>query len=293
MVSPAPISVVIPTIGRLRQLTACLESFAACDPRADEILVADQSGDPAVGAAIENFAHAGVRRLALTQRNRSLARNEGLRAARNAVVALTDDDCTVQDDWIGVAAACSRSEPGVAFTGRVLASGDAELVPSTIDLAEPRDYTGQRLPAALYGNNMILPREIALELGGFDASVVPAEDNDLSYRWLTAGHGMRHEPGLVVWHHDWRDREELTQLYRRYARAQGSFYAKHLRRGDMTMLRFIADDLYNGTRGMAARLIRGKPPWADERQGLLPGMPLGLVGGLTRSARGRDPEVIP
>lgn len=288
-----PISVVIPTIGRVNQLIACVESLAVCQPQADEILVVDQSDDPAVGAAIERFAGSRVRRLALEQRNRSLARNAGLRAARNAVVALTDDDCTVQADWIRAAAACADLGPTVAFTGRVLASGNAELVPSTIDLAEPRDYTGQRLPAALYGNNMILPREIALELGGFDANVVPAEDNDFSYRWLTAGHAMRYEPALVVWHHDWRDREELTHLYRRYARAQGTFYAKHLRRGDMTMLRFIADDLYNGARGMAARLVRGRPPWADERQGILPGMPLGLVRGWTRSARGRDPEVMP
>jgi hypothetical protein len=68
-------------------------------------------------------------------------------------------------------------------------------------------------------------------------------------------------------------------LYVRYADSQGMLYAKHLRRGDLRMLRFIARDVRNGLIGLAARVIRGRPRWSDERQGLLRGLIGGLVTG--------------
>jgi glycosyltransferase involved in cell wall biosynthesis len=36
-----PVTVVVPTIGCPELLEACLASLAACEPRADEVLVAD------------------------------------------------------------------------------------------------------------------------------------------------------------------------------------------------------------------------------------------------------------
>ena len=72
--------------------------------------------------------------------------------------------------------------------------------------------------------------------GGFDELFGPAEaaeDNEFCYRWLRSGGSLRYEPSLVVWHHDWRSPRELERLYVRYARGQGFFYAKHLRRGDL------------------------------------------------------------
>jgi GT2 family glycosyltransferase len=129
---------------------------------------------------------------------------------------------------------------------------------------------------------MALPRAAVLELGGFDERFGPeeaAEDNEFCYRWLRAGRPLRYEPSLVVEHHDWRTPEELERLYVRYARGEGFFYAKHLRRGDLRMLRFVVRDLAWGLRGIASGLLKRRESWTDSRRGVFKGMPGGFAAG--------------
>ena len=279
------VSVVIPTVGRVAPLRRCLESLAACDPLPSEVIVADQSGDPSIASMVDAFQAIGLRVLRSNGRGRGLAVNDGLRGAVHDVVLVTDDDCTVASDWVGVAGSHALLDnPETIVTGRVLASEtEPGTVPSTIDATHPYDFTGELHVGALYAGNMACNRSSVLAFGGFDELVVPsAEDNDLCYRWLRAGRTLRYDPNLTVWHHDWRTREELQQLYVTYARGQGVFYAKHLRRRDLSIIRFVLRDVSHGLRGTAARLLRGRPPWSDWRQGRLRGLPGGLVEGWRR-----------
>jgi hypothetical protein len=64
-----------------------------------------------------------------------------------------------------------------------------------------------------------------------------------------------------------------------YAVGQGRFYAKHLRQGDLRMLRFMASDLYQAARGAAVGIVRGRPRWSDWRRGIVGGLPTGLAAG--------------
>jgi GT2 family glycosyltransferase len=278
MTGLAPVSVVIPTIGRVEVLEACLESLSRCRPRAAEILVVDQSGGPSVAEVVDRFADVGGRVVECPGRGVALAANLGLRLAGHEVVLGTHDDCTVASSWVGVGYERGTANPGAILTGRVLPAGEPSAVPSTIEDPNPHDYTGEVHCAKLYPSNMVLWRSAVLAFGGFDNRIPVAEDNDLCYRWLRAGRRLLYEPELVVWHHDWRSPEELERLYVRYAHSQGIFYAKHLRRRDLTVLRYIARDLYEGLRGLLAGL-RGHPRWADWRQGQLRGLPKGLVEG--------------
>jgi GT2 family glycosyltransferase len=127
---------------------------------------------------------------------------------------------------------------------------------------------------------MALHRLVVLEFGGFDGRVRPsAEDNDLSYRWLRAGRRIRYEPDFVVWHHDWRTPTELERLYVSYGIGQGMVFGKHLRRGDVAVVRYLGGAVSTAFRGLASRLIRGSRGHADPRLGLLRGLPVGLVRG--------------
>jgi GT2 family glycosyltransferase len=274
------VSILIRTIGRPHLLRACLESLAACRPRGDEIVVVDQSRDDAVKEVVSDFESVGARVVSSTERGTGVAFNVGLRAVSHEHVLVTDDDCTVAPDWVGRAADLVSAYGDAIITGRVLAAGDPSAVPSVIDDPEPRDYTGEIHYGALYTNNCCLKRDAVLEIGGFDELIKPvAEDNDLCYRWLRAGRPLRYEPDLVVWHHEWRSRADLERWYVEYAKSQGMFYAKHLRRGDLRMLRYIAYDLFAGARGTAARLLLGRPRWSDAAQGILGGLPRGLSEG--------------
>jgi GT2 family glycosyltransferase len=283
-----PVSVVVPTVGRARLVRSLLVSLARCDPRGDEILIVDQSVDDRVEQVVIEFADIGARLVHCEGRGEGRGRNVGLREARHDLLLGTDDDCTVAPDWVGRAWAHLEAEPRGIVTGRVLPVGDPRAVPSTREDAEPRDYTGDLSCFPLFPNNMALRRTLALELGGFDEGLPAAPDNDFCYRWLRDGKPLRYEPDMVVWHHDWRTSAELERLYIRYARGQGAFYAKHLRRGDFHMLRFIVRDLIGGCRALASATLRGRPRWTDPRRPMLSAMPHGLVRGWRAYAKGPD-----
>jgi GT2 family glycosyltransferase len=275
-------SVVIPTLGRLEPLRACLDSLARCTPRSAEILVVDQSGEPAVAELVAGYESSGARLIRCTGRGVSLGRNLGIREAAHEIVLVTDDDCTVAPDWVDTAWRLANDVPGGIVTGRVLPGGDPAAVPSWKDDAAAHDFTGEVHAGALFPNNMVLPRSTVLAAGAFDERFGPdeaAEDNEFCYRWLRAGGTLRYEPVLVVWHHDWRTPGELERLYTAYARGQGFFYAKYLRRGDLTMLRFLARDLYWALRSVVAAVVRPRPGWTDPRRGLFRGLPGGLRAG--------------
>jgi GT2 family glycosyltransferase len=276
------VSVVVPTAGRVEPLRACLASLAACRPQAAEILVVDQSGDARVATLVDGFASIGARVLACDGTGVARGRNDGIRAAAHDAVLVTDDDCTVPPDWVATAWRLHARRPGAIVTGRVLPVGDARAVPSTKDDPVSHDFTGQTHGGALFPNNMVLPRAAVLAIGGFDERFGPAEaaeDNEFCYRWLRRGGELVYEPSLTVWHHDWRTPEQLERMYVRYARGQGFFYAKHLRRGDTVMLRWIARDLYWAARGYAAALLKRRERWTDPRRGILRGLPGGLAHG--------------
>ena len=276
-----PVSVVVCTVERPALLEECLRSLAACRPRAAEIVVVDQGHDRQSARAVQSYTDAGARRVPSPTTGVGAARNAGLQAATHEIVLLTDDDCTVAPDWVARAFAHMSREPVGIVTGRVLAAGDPELVPSTIDLPAAKTYSAGTDAAVLYTGNMAAPRAALLELGGFDARIRPAaSDNDLCYRWLKAGRPMSYQPDLVVWHHDWRSPAELAQRYFEYGIGSGMFYAKHIRAGDWSVVRHLRTDVSVGLRGVAASVLgrrRGSGP--DYRTGLLRGLPVGLVRG--------------
>ena len=178
------------------------------------------------------------------------------------------------------------------MTGRVLPVGDPRAVPSTKEDPLPVDLSAERRGGWLFGNNMALPRDRrprarrvrrALRAGG------GGRGQRVLLPLAPGGRPSRYEPSLVVEHHDWRSPEELERLYVRYARGEGFFYAKHLRRGDLRMLRFVVRDLAWGLRG--ARVGSAQGPRVVDR---LPprgvqGHARGLRGGLARHT-GRSDE---
>jgi GT2 family glycosyltransferase len=285
---PVDVSVVVPTIGRPLQLAACLESIARGDRRPGEVVVVDQSGGEEVAAVVERFADAGARVVRSSERGVARARNLGLREAAHDVVLMTDDDCTVDRSW--TTTAHELVEPGapLILSGRVLSQGDRSNVPAIREDPVPRDYTGTSEYRALYTNNAVMSRSAVLDFGAFDERFETAEDNDLCYRWLKSGRQLRYEPRLAVWHHDWRTPEQMMRLYVAYGRGAGRFYAKHLRRGDLRVLAFLARDVYGHLRAMARRGgARDPQAEADAREarGVFRGLPVGLAAGFAPGRR--------
>jgi GT2 family glycosyltransferase len=292
-----PVSVVVPTVGRPGLLERCLRSVLACDPPADEVVVVDQSGGQEVAALVATLAAPGLRHVPCDGRGTARAMNRGLDAVRHDTVLVTHDDCTVEPGWVEVAARHAGMHPGGIITGRVLPPDGSPYVPSTKADLRPQDFTGMVTSGVLYPANMAASRRGIQEIGGFDErrSLLVAEDNDLCYRWLADGRTLRYEPELVVWHHDWRTPEQLVRTHIAYARAQGGFYAKHLRAGDRRVLGLLWWDLRHGARKIVAGKVRRTPRWQEPYREMVWWLLVGLVGSwreagsLQRAARPAEP----
>jgi GT2 family glycosyltransferase len=256
------VSVLVPTIGRTELLEKCLRSLEACRPRAREIVIVDQSRADEIPTLVRSFESIGARSVAMAERGVARARNRGFAEVRHEVVAITDDDCIVDESWVGLAHDLATRDPGAILTGRVLPGEGPGYVPSTRIDEEPVDFTGEPHAGALFTNNAVLPRSEAVAFGGFDERfpAPAAEDNDFGYRWLAEGRAMRFDPRLVVWHCDWRTPDQLRKLYWNYGRWQGVFYAKHLLQGDGRVLRFVRADVGHLIRTLWLRARRRPAP---------------------------------
>ena len=105
---------------------------------------------------------------------------------------------------------------------------------------------------------MALNRVRVLDLGGFDELFrgdAAAEDCDFCYRWLRAGGSPRYAPNMVVWHADWRDDAQLDRLYTRYWYCIAFLYAKHLRKRDFAIIRFMVRSLFVAVHGTGSWMI--------------------------------------
>lgn len=92
------VSVAICTRNRPTELKECLEHVSVLTPRADEVIVVDNSsGDRETEHLAKEF---GARYIVESAPGLSRARNKALAESRCDIVAYLDDDCIPEEDWL-------------------------------------------------------------------------------------------------------------------------------------------------------------------------------------------------
>ena len=149
----------------------------------------DQSRADAVATVVADLPSLDIRRLANGARNLAVAYNVGVSAAREPIVAITNDDCTVATDWLEVGVRTVAARDDLLATGRVLPDGDAELVPSCKTSDEAREYRGEPEVSLLFAANMVVHRSELLAIGGFDEGFAgrPRTGTCASAGWARGG----------------------------------------------------------------------------------------------------------
>jgi GT2 family glycosyltransferase len=263
----ADLSVVVPTLGR-PVLEQCLDSIAAGSRWPACLILLDQGSNHDVAIWVRRLRARGlaVDHARFPQRGVAAARNRGVERVPTPLFAVNDDDQCVAADWLERMHARLLACAEGVITGRV--DPAAPGVPSSISSMVPAVYTRPLFDRdPLFAGNMGLSVATMVKIGPFDerASLDGAEDNDWGYRALRLGVPIVYAPDVAVTHLDWRDAHELSATYRRYARAQGGFYGKHLRDRDL----YIA--------GRALRdAIRG--PWLVVRAAVTRNPELTVIG---------------
>jgi hypothetical protein len=90
---------------------------------------------------------------------------------------------------------------------------------------------------------------------------------------------------MIVGHLGWQDVSELTSMYRRYARGQGSFYGKYLRRGDTFIARRAIRDLVRAPWLLLRGVVTGNSELLAMGVGEVTGLLPGLLAGLRNAGR--------
>jgi GT2 family glycosyltransferase len=239
---PRPIledmSVVIPTLGR-PILEQSLYWIAAGSSWPGCLIIVEQGENPAVQGWVSRLQSLGivVKHIRSDQRGRSAGINRGLEQVSTCFVAITDDDCFVETDWLANMARHLRANPEAIITGRVEAAGeDVVLVVTSLT---PAVYSRPRLKFdSMSGGNLGTSLTVVNKVGLFeeDPCMRTAEDAEWGYRSLRAGVTIHYAPDVCVRHFGWRDMSKRSEQYRTYALSHGGFYGKYIRTGDWFIL---------------------------------------------------------
>lgn len=210
------VSIVIPVYEKFDFTYACVKSILDTNVRCsyEIIIVDDCSKDETLLAPmiLQNC------RILRNERNQGfvLNCNRGGREARGKYVFLLNNDTALFPDAIDALVETFSMHDKVGAVGSKLLFGDGKLQEAGgiiwrlgdgwnygrgQDPDEPR-FNYVRPADYISGAALMLPRDLFLELGGFDTLYVPAyyEDTDLAFRVRAAGYKVLYQPRSKVTH---------------------------------------------------------------------------------------------
>lgn len=240
--APLPCSLVICTRDRPDDLARCLASLRVQSHAPDEVIVVDNA--PRDDRTRQAALAAGATYVREDRPGLDIARNAGVRAARHAIVAYTDDDVVLHPRWLERLLLAFDAPDIMAVTGLVL---PAELETEAQQWFErcwgfgrgyrrldfgPGYYAATRhdgCPAwhVGAGASMAFRREAFGQVGGFDERLDAGAagcsgDSEFWHRLLAAGWRCRYEPSSVAFHYHRRSLDALGRQVHAYARGHAA-----------------------------------------------------------------------
>lgn len=284
--TPAECAVVVCTRDRPDDLARCLASVRRMRQQPGDLIVIanDPSDDQASSIAQAYDATYHVE----PARGVPHARNLGLAVTPLAVVAYLDDDSVADGEWL---AALVRpfQDPAVGGVAGVL--GPTDVGSAATRLAERlsptqgfwkeetilhREHGGWfrtiNFGGFVFGSNMAVRRDAALEVGGFDrrlgrgAPIRGGDEQYMFYRLVRAGWTAIVTPAALVLHPHPESVEEVVRSYLEGQESLAAYtlflLARHPRHAGWLMRQLA---------GAPARLLAGVPSQAAEPPAVRPG----------------------
>ena len=202
-------SIIVPTYNRPERLQKCLESITLLDfPQEKfEVIVVDDGSenllDPVVALFTEQLSLSLIR-----QQNAgpASARNAGAFAAKGDYLAFTDDDCQPEPDWLTTLSEAIAEAPDALIGGYTVNALPDNPYSSASQILIDYLYSyynqSQKKSSFFASNNFAVPRQLFLELGGFDTSfpLAAGEDREFCDRWQFYHHSTHYASNMIVRH---------------------------------------------------------------------------------------------
>ena len=280
-----PISVVVSTRNRDKEVAAAVAAVLRNDYPDFEVRVIDQSDGAGTEDSLRGFlGDPRFRYVRTAARGLSAGRNLGIEGAANEIIALTDDDCLAPPDWLRELAASFRTDGRIGIVFGNVEPGPHDpargFIPSYAR-KEPYLARGILDKRRVEGISacMGLKKSVWKALHGFDerlgagAPFRAAEETDFTIRTLLAGHYVLESPAFSVRHMGFRTWEEGRGLIEGYLYGIGAALVKNLKCGHGSVL--LASREPDGKVGGGAAAGRFRPPASAgaEAPGFCQGVP--------------------
>ncbi len=201
------ISIIIPVRNRQEDLAACLDSLKKLDypPEKTEIIVVDDASSDDSPLVSQRFP---VKLIQLkTHKQVSYCRNLAAQQATGEILAFIDSDCVADPLWLKELIPVFR-DPEVGAVGGMVDSyfqdrglDRYEKVKSSLQVSTWFKRSGHEerffyVPSC----NLLIRRELFLDLGGFREGLHVGEDVDLCWRLQNHGKDLEYRPVGKVYH---------------------------------------------------------------------------------------------
>lgn len=257
----------------------------------------DQAPTHAAARVVADAALPVTRYVPRPPRGLSASRNAALGAATQPLLAVTDDDCVPDPDWVRHLLGALKREPSpAAVSGRVLALGPQTPGTHAVSLREgtvAADYRGRVVPWEVgSGANFAAPVQLLRQHGGWDERLGTGsegragEDTELLRRLLRAGGVVRYEPGAVV-RHEWQTEDRRLATRWSYGFGVGAMCGLLLAQGDAFAARMLLAYARLHVRPLLAGLKGRDRDSARQHWRALAGAPHGFAYGVLNARRPR------
>lgn len=199
-----PASIVIATYNGGRTLRQCLESIQKLRYPNFETIVVDDGSTDDTAQILRDFDWVKV----VSQKNHGLsaARNAGIKAASGDIIAFTDSDCIVDEDWLYFVALFLVDNSQMAGVGgpnitpceNTLTHRAIGQAPGHATHVLITHKEAEHVP----GCNMAFWKSALQAIGGFNPIYHKAGDDvDVIWRLQDAGYTVGFSTAAFVWHH--------------------------------------------------------------------------------------------
>lgn len=223
MDAPLRLSVIVCTWNRAKLLAGALASIDRSDlppSLAWEVIVVDNNSSDETKAVCDDFARRNPQRyryLFEKRQGKSFALNTGIAAARGEILAFTDDDVTVDGQWLSEILKIFESFPCIGVGGKIVErwtqdkpnwlSFEGRYKLMSVTGGYDRGDQPHPLTSAPFGANFSLRREAFQKYGDFRTDLglagttrIGAEDTEFGWRMLRAGETLIYAPKAIVFH---------------------------------------------------------------------------------------------
>ncbi len=227
--TPPRVSVIVCTRNGAPTLRACLDSLGRLNYPDCEVLLVDDGSTDTVPDLAQDYPR--VRYIRQEAAGLSVARNNGAEAATGDILAYTDDDCTVDPDWL-IYLVRALADPDIAAAGGPNIPPPARSLAQACVIASPGGpahvLLNDRIAEHIPGCNLAVKRTAFDSINGFRPKYHAAGDDvDFCWRLQEAGGAIAFAPSAMVWHDRRTTVEAFLKQQRGYGKAEALLMSRH------------------------------------------------------------------